>query len=529
MDYLAGFLKRSRRPITMVASVLGGGYLAVSYLRSKLDEMQDSLTRTRACTENLRRRFEQNQEDCSFTVLALIPTLGKQVVQAMNVEKLVEVLSQTKSRPATKPAPSTADDNHQPSSSNQENITEKAEKINGDSRIIDNESMTDVQHNHSLDNSITSSSDITNNIPLDNHNPTLNPVERSQEPSTSKLLPPQDVADLLVRPDGTIIQKRSEIWREMMIISFTRLFTCLYGVTLLTLQTHIQLGLLGRDSYLSSILSTSKAGLLMDDDEEDSDDEDRTDFPGSQLDPSYLIDSLVERKYLTFSYWYLHHGWVILAARTRSAVVNVLATRSLKDTLSESDLLHIFLLIRKNVELESDGLTEYNFGPIILPTNPDDELKTLQEGGMGIKEDFQVSGRLRTLLDETQDYIDCPDFRRVLSESMNRIMDLCLSNILRNASMNPSLLPSPNLTIHPSSSYASSSIDIPPLTRFSDINPGPPNPRIVDIIPIISKESLEILNVIPNQYIDTIGETPELKEFSSIIYTTFDSFTNSDS
>ncbi|POV95520.1 hypothetical protein PSTT_16170, partial [Puccinia striiformis] len=472
MDYLAGFLKRSRRPITMVASVLGGGYLAVSYLRSKLDEMQDSLTRTRACTENLRRRFEQNQEDCSFTVLALIPTLGKQVVQAMNVEKLVEVLSQTKSRPATKPAPSTADDNHQPSSSNQRTSL-KSEKINGDSRIIDNESMTD-------------------------------------EPSTSKLLPPQDVADLLVRPDGTIIQKRSEIWREMMIISFTRLFTCLYGVTLLTLQTHIQLGLLGRDSYLSSILSTSKAGLLMDDDEEDSDDdqedEDRTDFPGSHLDPSYLIDSLVERKYLTFSYWYLHHGWIILAARTRSAVVNVLATRSLKDTLSESDLLHIFLLIRKNVELESDGLTEYK-----------DELKTLQEGGMGIKEDFQVSGRLRTLLDETQDYIDCPDFRRVLSESMNRIMDLCLSNILRNASMNPSLLPSPNLTIHPSSSYASSSIDIPPLTR------------IVDIIPIISKESLEILNVIPNQYIDTIGETPELKEFSSIIYTTSDSFTNSDS
>jgi hypothetical protein len=51
MDYLTSLIQRSKRPMTIVASVFGGGYLAVSYLRSKLDEMQDSLTRTRACTE----------------------------------------------------------------------------------------------------------------------------------------------------------------------------------------------------------------------------------------------------------------------------------------------------------------------------------------------------------------------------------------------------------------------------------------------------------------------------------------------
>lgn len=35
----------------------------------------------------MKRRFQQNQNDCVFTVLSLLPTLGDQILHEMNIEK----------------------------------------------------------------------------------------------------------------------------------------------------------------------------------------------------------------------------------------------------------------------------------------------------------------------------------------------------------------------------------------------------------------------------------------------------------
>ncbi|OAV87002.1 hypothetical protein PTTG_29626 [Puccinia triticina 1-1 BBBD Race 1] len=432
MDYLGRLMARSRRPMTIVASVFGGGYLAVSYLRSKVDEMQDSLTRTHACKENLRRRFEQNQEDCSFTVEALIPTLGKQVVELMNVEQLAEVLSQTKkSRPSVQASP------------------EEDERARG-KKAGEGESDSREEHDRwplSLEDSMTSAE--------------LNPTATISTQPVGSL--PDALAGLLVRPDGSVLQKRSEIWREMMVLSFSRLFTSLYGVSLLALQTHVQLGLLGRDAYLSSILSAEKDAAAA----------------GAHPPDEHALDTPTERRYLTFSYWYLHHGWLVLARRTRQAVVEVLGPRSLKDSVSGPELLELFGLVRQKVEFEADG-RQFNFTPVLLPTSGSEELATLEQGGMGGREECGVDGRLRRLLDETQDFLDCPDFRVVLASAMAGLVGLCHSNLL-----------------------------------------GDGRTRFVDLLPLVSRESLEILRATPNQYIQTVGETAELKEFSSVIYTTF--------
>jgi peroxin-3 len=46
---------------------------------------------------SLRRRFEQNQEDCTFTVLALLPTATSNIVEAMNTESITYEIQQLKS------------------------------------------------------------------------------------------------------------------------------------------------------------------------------------------------------------------------------------------------------------------------------------------------------------------------------------------------------------------------------------------------------------------------------------------------
>lgn len=41
---------------------------------------------------SLRKRFQQNQEDCTFTILALVPTLGDRILEEMNVEGVTHEL-----------------------------------------------------------------------------------------------------------------------------------------------------------------------------------------------------------------------------------------------------------------------------------------------------------------------------------------------------------------------------------------------------------------------------------------------------
>lgn len=55
----------------------------------------ESLTiRVSICS--LRRRFEQNQTDCTFTVLALLPTATENILEALPVEDLTHELQQKK-------------------------------------------------------------------------------------------------------------------------------------------------------------------------------------------------------------------------------------------------------------------------------------------------------------------------------------------------------------------------------------------------------------------------------------------------
>lgn len=45
---------------------------------------------------SLKRRFEQNQEDCTFTVLALLPTASANILEAMNTERITYEIQQMK-------------------------------------------------------------------------------------------------------------------------------------------------------------------------------------------------------------------------------------------------------------------------------------------------------------------------------------------------------------------------------------------------------------------------------------------------
>ena len=45
---------------------------------------------------SLRRRFQQNQEDCTITVLELLPTAAENVVEALSAERISKEIQQKK-------------------------------------------------------------------------------------------------------------------------------------------------------------------------------------------------------------------------------------------------------------------------------------------------------------------------------------------------------------------------------------------------------------------------------------------------
>ncbi|CAO3650991.1 unnamed protein product [Cunninghamella blakesleeana] len=76
---IKNYAKRHRRGLIVTATIAGGGYFAGKYATNKLREFQEKASSERLAKENLKRRFQQNQNDCIFTVLSLLPTLGDQI------------------------------------------------------------------------------------------------------------------------------------------------------------------------------------------------------------------------------------------------------------------------------------------------------------------------------------------------------------------------------------------------------------------------------------------------------------------
>lgn len=139
--------------------------------------------------------------------------------------------------------------------------------------------------------------------------------------------------------DGSVDQE----WLILTEAAITRAFTLIYTLSLLTIFTRIQLNLLGRRNYLSSVISlatppanTSTIRL------EDHDDDDPTQTLGNDYETN--------RRYLAFSWWLLHKGWKQLMERVQAAVSETFGPLNPREDISVSKLSELTVQIRMNVE-----------------------------------------------------------------------------------------------------------------------------------------------------------------------------------
>jgi peroxin-3 len=283
--------------------------------------------------------------------------------------------------------------------------------------------------------------------------------------------------------------------------AITRAFTLIYTLALLTLLTRIQLNLLGRRSYLSSVVSLATGGLESSTISLENHDDDNS-------DQAYGNDFETNRRYLTFSWWLLHRGWKAVMVKVETAVKEVFGTLSPRDDVSMQTFSELTLEVRKKVE----GATEAERGAsrwleYLLPPRELEDF-VLRESGMTTEPSttgpvsISSSGitPLRRLLDETSDLIDSPPFTHVLTLLLDAgYSTLVDSKLASQAYKVPLTSPSP---------------DVPQITEIHDPKPV----KLPIVLAILTRQAHCIGNGVPNEYLQAMEQVRDLEAFAAVVY-----------
>ncbi|KAI1331180.1 Peroxin-3 [Xylariaceae sp. FL0255] len=472
------WFRRNRTPIAIGVGIVGAGYLATQYVLTKINDARERMSSDRIAKENLRRRFEQNQEDCTFTVLALLPTATTNILETMNTE----------------------------------NITLEIQQMKTASRGL-----------HSGESSATPPSIADTTITEEEGRSIASLQSESGVHASQIALPSPAVAGEGAQDGGHVVQKsrktKRQLWDDLTISSLTRAFTLVYTLALLTMLTRIQLNLLGRRSYLSSVVSLATGAAQSTISLENNDDDNSEEALGSDFETN--------RKYLTFSWWLLNRGWTDVAEKVETAVREVFGHLSPRDLLSFDTFSQLVLELRKKIEgrPESDRPGAQWLSYLLPPTPLEDFV--LKESGMlgdsatattyqpGSSEPATptstVTPALRRLLDETSDLIESPAFCYVLSQLLDAGFTTLLHKKLlagafaaEAASSVPTSIPPP----------------IPETERQDTISSNLATRAILlpKILSVLTRQAHVIGHGMPNEYLQDMEMVQDLEAFSAVVY-----------
>lgn len=430
-------------------------------------------------TRSLRRRFLQNQEDCSFTIMALLPTLSSQIFEALDVESISQALLAQNRR--------------------HKGVVNAAGAPPAEERARDDKAEEGTK---------------ACEAPAS--------LEAMSEPAPA---PPAPTARLPAASteDAPTAESEEErratklrLWDDIKHTSFERTLTSLYTLVFLSLQTYIQLNMLGRRAYLAALENQAKRDALVraqkgvvasQEPHQIALHGDGCDVaPDAEaLDDLNLAEGRLsqdsEKKYLTSSYWFLHHGWKTVADRVREAVHAELGDMPVKTLLTYEHMEALMRRLRAHIEGDASDTSVVwrsndGFRNILLPEAEADEVRMLREAGALAADDDEqeaLTPQLRDLLDETKDYIDSPDFAQVFQSSCEHVFTLFLQKLgpgFGAPATEPRRADKPLL--------------------------------LAKVLPLVSQQAKVALTSTPNDYVDAIVEGRDLRALSVLIYAAWD-------
>ncbi|KAI1108324.1 Peroxin-3 family protein [Nemania sp. NC0429] len=464
------WFRRNRTPIAIGVGIVGVGYLATQYVLSKINNARERMSSDRIAKENLRRRFEQNQEDCTFTVLALLPTSTANILEAMNTE----------------------------------NITLEIQQMKGAAKgVRGGESSSSAAPPSIADTTMTE----------EEGKSTASLQSDSGVHASQMNIPPIPPTGDAAQDGGQALQKarktKRQLWDDLTISSITRAFTLVYTLALLTMFTRIQLNLLGRRSYLSSVISLATGPAQSTISLENNDDD--------NPEQAYGSDFETNRKYLTFSWWLLNRGWTDVVERVEAAVRDVFGHLSPRDLLSFDTFSQLTLEVRKKVERSPNpDRPGAQWLPFLLPPTPLEDFVLKESGVLGDSATATthqsgsssasspastISPSLRRLLDETSDLVESPAFCHVLTLLLDAGFSILLNKKVLAGAFGPQV---------PASVSAPPEQDAANLATRAILLPK--------ILSVLTRQAHVIGNGMANEYLQEMEHVQDLQAFAAVVY-----------
>ncbi|KEZ41534.1 Peroxin-3 family protein [Scedosporium apiospermum] len=451
------WFRRNRTPIAVGFGIVGAGYVVTQYVISRINDARERMSSDRIAKENLRRRFEQNQEDCTFTVLALLPTATQHILETMDTEKItyeIQTLKVAKNAATGAPPPSIAETN----------LTDE-----------DGKSLASM---HS---------------------------ESGVHASQIAVPPPAAATAEAAAQEQAQQQKarktKRQLWDDLTISSISRAFTLIYTLALLTMLTRVQLNLLGRRSYLSSVVTLATGSAQATISLEDNDD----------INPDQVYGSNFEmnRKYLTFSWWLLNKGWIGIMNKVEAAVTEVFGHLNPRDNLTFETFSELTLRVRKIIEgATPEERYKAKWLEYLLPTRDMEEYVIKESGVIEEADGATIPPTLRRLLDETADLIESPSFSHVLTLLLDSGFSYLVDQKVATLAFEQA---------NPASAAATATTIT--ITTASDSEPTSTKAILLPkILSVLTRQARVIGNGMPNEYLREMEQVADLEAFAAVVY-----------
>ncbi|KAI0634392.1 Peroxin-3 [Trametes polyzona] len=525
-DALGNYLGERRRALTKATAYVGSAYFLGRYISARLEDVRNTLVQERVARENLRRRFDQNQQDISFTVMALLPTLGAHILEGMDVEGVTQELQSFSKSPRERLEPPHA---AAPSESSVASSGDNPRSPDADMRS-DNGSISVISSNDGVSTGMSASATSwvdQFSMPSSQASETLaEPAERGTSETSPKSSVGADLSDSILTTSsmsssaapgpstaphptapGPTTKTKAELWREVKMLTFTRTLTVIYSITLLSLFTHIQLSVLGRSKYIQSLIQQERDERLREQLEYSTSvyslfwgDNSLEDIDTDLFEESESVSEETEQKYLTLSWWILHVGWKDVGERVRRGVEEVFEGVSLKTKLSAADLHRLINDVRRRVEYEvtfEGKERRINFLSTLLPPTPETLQHVLTQGGIPPWLASAHDPKFDAFLDETRQHLASGSFERVLEVCLDSAMDVLSHGIDKNVF---------------GSHY----------DQEDDGIGQEPRERLAAMLPGLARWCHLALEGLPNELVDALADVREVAAFSAIIYTSYD-------
>lgn len=254
------------------------------------------------------------------------------------------------------------------------------------------------------------------------------------------------------------LQEKLELWDRLKVLSFTKMVSSLWAMTMLNLFVRVQVNILGRHLYIDIARSLEISPLL---------------------EEGALIDHDDEQRFLSIADFLASHSLPALISNVHAAAAESLKSKQLKDTFTSATLHETVMQILDT--FMSTGRPRHWIEYIMpecakLPSlNPSSSTKDLNPS------DLSKFEQLKT---ETQAVLSSDEFRNVVEVSLRTVADALVKEVLDQSGVGT-----------PSS--------------------GTP---LVKLVPRVVQMSQLLLEPTRNQFVQMIGNIHEVDLFFTILY-----------